>query len=272
MEEILEKTKSRKTRTKRGGRKYRNQSLVMFSANSEGLKSKIESLKSEIKELNAAIFTIQETHHTRKGVFKLENYDIFEAIRKKHNGGTMIGVNKALRPLLIKDYDDEFELIVVEVKIRNKEIRIITGYGPQEHWLDAERVPFFLALEEEIIKAEMQGTSIIIEMDSNSKLGSDFISKDTHQQTGNGKILAGIIQRHGLVVANGLDAVCVGNITRRRVTSMSTEESIIDHVIISTDLVKDLESVLIDEEGNHALTKIVKLKKVQLKSKVIIIQ
>ena len=232
----------------------------MFSANSEGLKSKIESLKSEIKELNAAIFTIQETHHTRKGVFKLENYDIFEAIRKKHNGGTMIGVNKALRPLLIKDYDDEFELIVVEVKIRNKEIRIITGYGPQEHWLDAERVPFFLALEEEIIKAEMQGTSIIIEMDSNSKLGSDFISKDTHQQTGNGKILAGIIQRHGLVVANGLDAVCVGNITRRRVTSMSTEESIIDHVIISTDLVIELESVLIDEEGDHALTKMVKTK------------
>ena len=124
---ILEQSKSRKIKTKRGGRKYKNQSLVIFSANSEGLKPKLESLKSEIKELNAAIFTIQETHHTRKGVFKLQNYEIFEAIRKKHNGGTMIGVNKALSPLLIKDYDDEFELIVVEVKIRNKEIRIISG-------------------------------------------------------------------------------------------------------------------------------------------------
>ena len=193
-------------------------------------------------------------------MLKIENYDIFEAIRKKYKGGTILGVNKALSPLLIKDYSDDFELVVVEVKIRNKEIRIITGYGPQEHWSEAERLPFFLALEEEIIKAELQGTSIIIEMDSNSKLGPGLIPSDPHEQTANGKLLSGIIQRHGLVVANSLSAVCVGKITRRRVTVKSTEESIIDHVIVSTDLVEELESVLIDENGEHALTKIVKTK------------
>ena len=106
----------------------------------------------------------------------------------------------------------------------------------------------------------MQGTSIILEMDSNSKLGPDFIHNDPHQQTSNGKLLAGIIERHDLIVANGLSAVCVGKITRRRVTVKSTEESIIDHMIISNDLVEELESMLIDEEGKHALTKIVKSK------------
>ena len=252
--------KSKKKRTKRGGKKYKNQSLVILSANCEGLKPKTQSLKNEIKTLNAAIFTLQETHFTRKGIFKLENYEIFEAIRNKHKGGTMLGVNKALDPVLIKDYSEEFELIVVEIRIRNKSIRIITGYGPQEHWNEAERVPFFLALEEEIIKAELQGTSIIIEMDSNSKLGENFITNDPHRQTCNGKLLGDIIHRHGLVVANGLNAVCVGKITRRRVTVKATEESIIDHVLISTDLVEELESVLIDENGQHALTKIVKTK------------
>ena len=257
---LLKEPKEKKKKIKRGGKKFKNQSLVIFSANSEGLKPKIESLKHEIKSLNAAIFTIQETHHSRKGMLKIDNYEIFEAIRKKYNGGTILGVNKALNPLLIKDYNEDFELIVVEVKIRNKEIRIITGYGPQENWNETERLPFFLALEEEIIKAELQGTSIIIEMDSNSKLGPDIIPNDPHQQTSNGKLLAGIIERHGLVVANSLNAVCVGKITRRRITVKSTEESIIDHIIISTDLVKELESVFIDEDGQHALTKIAKTK------------
>ena len=257
---ILGQAKSKKKKTKRGGRINKNQSLVILSANSEGLKPKIVSLKNEIKLVNAAIFTLQETHFSRKGMLKLENFEIFEAIRNKHKGGTMIGVNKALDPVLIKDYNEEFELLVVEIKIRNKSIRIMSGYGPQEHWSETDRMPFFLALEEEIIKAELQGTSIILEMDSNSKLGSAFIPNDPHQQTSNGKVLAGILQRHNLIVANGLSAVCVGNITRRRVTIKSTEESVIDHMIISTDLVKELESVLIDEEGKHALTKIVKTK------------
>ena len=100
----------------------------MFSANAEGLKPKTNSLKNELKVLNVAIFTIQENHHTKKGVCKMEEYEIFETIRKKQNGGTMIGVNKSLNPILIKDYDQEFEMIVVEVKIQNKDIRIITGY------------------------------------------------------------------------------------------------------------------------------------------------
>ena len=263
MGSILEQQTFNKKKTKRGGRKYKkykNQSLIILSANSEGLKSKIESLKYELKTLNAAIFTLQETHLSRKGMLKLENFEIFEAIRKKHNGGTMIGVNRALEPALIKDYNEEFELIVVEIKIQNKIIRIMSGYGPQEHWNEADRIPFFLALEEEISKAEMQGTSIILEMDSNSKLGTAFIPNDPHQQTNNGKLLAGIIERHNLIVANGLSAVCVGNITRKRVTVKSTEESIIDHMIISTDLVGELESMLIDEEGKHALTKIGKSK------------
>ena len=104
------------------------------------------------------------------------------------------------------------------------------------------------------------GISVIIEMDSNSKLGPEYISHDPHQQSLNGKLLAGILERHGLVVANGLMEKCVGSITRRRKTVNSTEESIIDHILPSSDLVEDLESVLVDEEGNHALTKIIKTK------------
>ena len=75
-----------------------------------------------------------------------------------------------------------------------------------------------MALEQEIIKAEMQGKSMFIEMDSNSKLGPEIIPNDPHTQSGNGKILAEIVSRHGLIVANGLTEKCKGLITRKRVT------------------------------------------------------
>ena len=137
----------------------------------------------------------------------------------------------------------------------------MTGYGPQESWPEAERVPFFIALEQEIVKAEMQGKSIIIQMDSNSKLGPQFIPKDPHPQSVNGLLLSGIIGRHGLIVANGVVNKCVGTITRRRQTKETLEESVIDHVLISEDLNDQMESMKVDEEGNNALTKIWKTKK-----------
>ena len=258
---------NKRNKIKRGGKKNKNQALVLFSANAEGLKTKIESLKNEITSLDVAIFTIQETHFSKKGKLKIDNFETFEAIRTKQNGGTIIGVNKALSPILIKEYNDTFELLIVEIKIHSKNIRIISGYGPQETWVESDRLPFFLALEEEIIKAGLLGNSVIIEMDSNSKLGLNFIPLDPHPQSSNGKLLAGIIERNNLVVTNGLSAKCVGLITRRRETLKSTEESIIDHVIISDDLVQYVESLVIDEKGEHALTKIMKTKDGVIKKK-----
>ena len=255
----------KKKRVKRGGRSYKkknnNESFSIFSTNAAGLKFKIQSLKNEINACNAAVFTIQESHFNKKGKLKIENFEIFEAIRKRNNGGTIIGVHKALKPMLIEEYSDNFELLVVEVQIMNKEIRMITGYGPQETWAEEERLPFFQALEQEIIKAELQGKSIYIEMDSNSKLGPEMIPNDPHTQSPNGKVLAGIINRHGLIVGNGVGRKCEGLITRKRETVNSVEESVIDHVVFSEDLETDLESIKIDEERNHVLTKLVKTKK-----------
>ena len=128
---------------------------------------------------NAGIFTVQESHYLTKGKISIENFEIFESIRKKAKGGTMIGVHKGLYPCLIQEYDSDFELLVIEVKISNKEIRIMSGYGPQECWPERDRIPFFLALEQEIIKAENSGKSILIEMDANSKLGPNIIPGDT---------------------------------------------------------------------------------------------
>ena len=136
------------------------QSVPIFSANCAGCGNKIQSLVDNINHLNAGIVTLQATHFTRKGKLnnKLPDFEIFEAIRKnKKNGGTVVGVHKSLDPILVEEHSDEFELLVVEVKLGDKDVRIISGYGPQENWKREERLPFFRTLEEEIKKAKMNG-------------------------------------------------------------------------------------------------------------------
>ena len=248
--------------TKRGKKKPKETNLNMFSLNVNSLNPKLKSFKNELKRTNTSLFTLQETHYRTKGKIQINDFEIFEVIRKhKEKGGTMIGAHKALKPVLINDYDDTFELLVIEITVANKEIRVITGYGPQETWLPEERKPFFNALEQEIIKAELAGKSLIIEADFNSKLGKEFIPNDPHDQTPkNGKTLAEIIKRQNLIVLNGL-VNCQDTITRKRVTTKSTEESAISFVLTSPDLVELVEEIIVDEKREYAPTRITDTKK-----------
>ena len=84
---------------KRGRKKIRDTYLNILSTNAASLKEKVNSFKSEVLRTNAGIFTIQETHYSKKGKIKVDDYELFEAIRQnKEKGGTLIGVHKALKP------------------------------------------------------------------------------------------------------------------------------------------------------------------------------
>ena len=135
----------------------------------------------------------------------MQDFHIFESIRKnKEKGGSMLGVHIGLEPVLVSEYSDTFELLVVEVKIANKAIQVITGYGPQENWQENDKTLFYNALDEEIALAELEGKYILIAMDANAKLGPEYIQGDPQKQSQNGKVMGGIIERHALCVANGI--------------------------------------------------------------------
>ena len=125
--------KNRKIRCSKNQRKTKvTKSLPIFSANGAGVVTKIQSLLNNITELGAGLITLQETHFARKGKLngKICDFEIFEAIRKKQKGGTLIGAHRSLDPVLIEEYSEDFELLVVEVRIGTKDVRIISGYGP----------------------------------------------------------------------------------------------------------------------------------------------
>jgi hypothetical protein len=233
----------------------REQSLDMLSTNAAGLRYKAEDLKNKVKFFRSGIFAIQETHFRKKGTFKVQDYHIFEAIRS-----SVLGIHVGLKPVLVKEYSDKFELIVVQIQAGNKEIRVMTGYGPQEHWSDNDRMPFYTALEEEISSAEYEGKSVIFASDINSKLGPTYIPGDPHEMSRNGRVLSGIIDRHALCVANGETEKRNGVITRVRNTISGSEKSVIDVVLLSSDLSEHLVNIHVDEERVHTLTKNIKTK------------
>lgn len=101
----------------------------------------------------------------------------------------MLVINKDLKPVLVKEYNETFELLVVEIVTQNIPIRVITGYGPQENGRKVKKMPFWVALEAEVASAEIYGKSVIIQMDANAKLGPLYIRKDPHTIYWNGKVL-----------------------------------------------------------------------------------
>ena len=126
---------------RRGGKSVISTNLKVISTNSQGNKS--DSLVSLVKNTGATVFMVQETRSRKKGKYSIQDYITFEAIRKKVGCGSLMGVHNSLNPKLITLYDEEnYEMIVVEANIGCKEIRFITGYGPQENWNEEENSHF----------------------------------------------------------------------------------------------------------------------------------
>ena len=64
-----------------------NNVLSIFSANADGLRGKTQNLKYQVNDLNAKVFTVQETKYRTKGKLKMNEFEIYEAIRKRKRKG-----------------------------------------------------------------------------------------------------------------------------------------------------------------------------------------
>jgi hypothetical protein len=231
-----------------------NKSLKIFSANSNSLKNKITSLKFNIGQLNPHIIVIQETKFKRKSQIELQGYRCFQTIRGDSGGGLLIACVVALDPVLIHEGDPECEVLVVQITLKNKNIRIIAGYGPQECAPPIVREAYRNSIEEQVVRSQLAGVSVLIVEDSNAKLGSEWIKDDPHPISENGKLLANMIERQELSIINN---VCKGGpITRKRLVEGKEEASCIDFILTSQDLAKNLSQAFIDKEQLFSLMKL----------------
>ena len=234
-----------------------HETLTVMSANANSLKNKLTSLKFNIAQLHPHIIVVQETKIKRKSQIELSGYQTYPTIRGDSGGGIMIACLSSLDPVLIFEGDAESEVLVVQVTLKSKPLRVIAGYGPQESSPVVVRETYRNTVEEQVERAYLAGCMVLIAEDANAKLGPELLSNDPHPISENGKLLAAMIKRQNLCIINNSDKCQGGPITRRRKLKnrVDPEESCIDFIITSTDLENELESALIDSNQLYTLTK-----------------
>ena len=253
-----EKHKNRRSLRKNKKEKFENE-LVLMGVNAAGISNKLPSFDSLLLSINPTVFFIEETKLSSGGKIKTENsrnYEIFEQNRKsKMGGGIAIGAVSDVEPVLIREGDDDVEILTIEITTSGMRIRCICGYGPQENQNSTIKEKFWTRLGFEIDDATENNASIIIQMDGNLWAGPETIKNDPHQCNQNGKFLKDLLKKYPqLCVVNNLES-CVGSITRRRTTIKRCEESILDFFIICEKLKPFVKEMLVDEEQKYVLSR-----------------
>ena len=259
------KLKIKKTRRGKSNKKHENKKnspikFSLFGSNSNGLKAKIDSLKNIIKIFDQpSCITIKETKMRKSGSIQLPGYQTFQLNRSGFGGGLLTAVHEDLDPVLV-NADDEVELLIVQIKVGVYQIRVFNAYGPQETNA-TESLNFWLRLEQEIIRAKQDNCRILIEMDANAKLDSEF-----HKMTENGRLMLEIVERQNLVILNKLP-MCKGKITRHRITKNKEEKAILDYTLTCNELANFVETMIIDDGRLFTLTKYVTTKGIKSECK-----
>ena len=156
------------------------------------------TFKKVIQELEPSMFFIQETKFKDYGKLKVENYIIYELLRKTNvgGGGFVIGVIKELNPALVREGDDDIEALSVEIALKNIKIRCCTAYGCQENEKVEKKEKFWNFLDEEVTAADHSGSGFILQFDGNLWAGNKLVKGDPRPQNRNGKMFEEFLTRN----------------------------------------------------------------------------
>ena len=206
-----------------------------------------------ISKFSPGVIFIQESKLKRKGLIKEDNFVMFEQLRKTSGGGGLLtAVHRNLSPVSVSD--DKENILVVQAKICTKDVRLINAYGPQENSNEELTIEFFNDLETEVMKSKLSGAMVCLELDANSKLGSEVIPGDPNEKSENGKKFHKFVLENDLIVVNSKE-LCTGTITRYRKTINSEERSVLDYFIVCRQFYNMVFKMTVDEERKYCLTK-----------------
>ena len=202
---------------KRKGSCGKSENLSLLGSNANGIKSKMESLLSNISTFKPTILTIQETKLSRRSLVKLKGYQIFETPRAgKIGGGLLTAIDENLDSVEIMAHEDTlYDILTIQFKIRDLQVRVINAHGPQEDESAVDILQFWLKIEEEVEAAKDNNCLVIMQLDANAKVGNTVIKNDPHNKSGNGVLFLDLVRRQNLFLANA-SSRCQGVITRVR--------------------------------------------------------
>ena len=208
-----------------------------------------------IFDLQPALFFIQESKYKTEGRFKIENFQIFELIRKnKEGGGLALGCLKELKPVWLREGNDEVEALTIEIILKKLKIRCVVAYGCQENDKIDRKEEFWKYLDEDVQQADISGSGFILQFDGNLWAGKDIIPGDPNNQNRNGKLFQEFLERNRqLTVVNALPQ-CEGLITRQRNKNNKIERSVLDFFVVCERVLPFVVKMHIDNSRKYTLT------------------
>ena len=227
-----------------------------LGVNAAGIGSKLTSFKNTLNVLKPEVFFIEETKMKDEGKIEIEDYDLFELVRKSRDGGggLAIGCKKELQASWVREGDDKVESLSVDIFLKGIKIRCCVAYGCQETDSVDRKEAFWNYLNEEVAIADETDSGFILHFDGNLWAGEGIIPGDPRKQNRNGKFFETFLKQNpNLTVINSLP-LCQGLITRRRIKNGALEESVIDFFLLCNRVLPYVQKMIIDEEKKFILT------------------
>ena len=155
-----------------------------MGVNSAGIRSKILTFKKILAELKPSVFFLEETKMKDSGKLKLDNYMIFELVRKSRDGGggLALGCDKALKPAWVREGDDEVEALSVDIYVQSMKIRCCVAYGCQENAPIERKTKFWKYLDEDVVLANNTESGFVLQFDGNLWAGPGIVPGDPRPQ------------------------------------------------------------------------------------------
>ena len=101
--------------------------------NVDGVKSKEDSLNSTINIFNKpSCVVLQETKLGAKVKYDISDYLVFQRNRNSFGEGLITAVVPELDPFIVSNENEDAEILVVQMKLGTRMIRLINTYAPQD--------------------------------------------------------------------------------------------------------------------------------------------
>ena len=254
----------KKQRIRRGGKgRFRNDvtnfktcdQWKIYHCNIRGFDSKSSSLKPILETVRPNVVTLNETLYMNNKKLNIEGYVTFNRNRKNTNGGgvaTSVSQEDSKHTLKVKDGPNNDEYVITRHSQFKVPINIVNIYGETESRTTNNEVEDrWYRVVTELKKIDYRGEHVVLLGDMNKHVG-DLINGNHEKVSPGGKLIRELLKTKKYVLINGTNKVKGGPFTRYNPTAPNDDDlkSCIDLIIISKELLKYVDEVIIDKNFN----------------------
>ena len=223
--------------------------LSIYLSNIRGYVSKCVSFQNIISSVKPSVAVLNETHFKFGKKIKIQGYNSLSRNgQNKCMGGisTSIKNQDAMHTLKVKEGSDDYEFLITRHSQFVTPINVFNIYGEQEGRTDKDNIQNrWNRIMSEVVKIEAKNELLVLCGDLNKHVG-DVVEGNHSKVTFGGQLIRDLLstEKYILVNSNSTNKVEGGPFTRY--PNCSAKKSCLDLFIISRELIKHVEKLVID--------------------------